>query len=202
MKHAASIITLSVFVIAILIGAGCPQHQTTLPPEKQPLYNPNQTTTPQWVFGGGGAQTKGGNKILYGVGSAPKMIDISMQRDRAINRGRAEILKIFNTYIAYMMKDYARSTTAGDMSKESYESDVIQVQKTISIGDLNGAQLADTWRDPADGTIYVQVVLDLAAVRDLLAGKGELDAKLRDYVRANAAKAFDDLEKEEAKRGK
>jgi hypothetical protein len=47
---------------------------------------------------------------------------------------------------------------------------------------------------------YVMVVLDLAAVSDIRANKGSLDAKLRDYVRANAAKAFDDLEKEEAKR--
>ena len=193
--------TIVLFLAATLLLAGCPGPSQP-PPEKQPLYNPNQTTTPDWVLRGAGAMTGDKGKVLYGVGSAPKMIDISMQRDRAINRGRAAILKIFNTYIAYMMKDYARSTTAGDMSKESYEADVLQVQKTISIGDLNGAQLADTWRDPADGTIYVLVVLDLAAVADLLSSKEGLDAKLRDYVRANAAKAFDDLEKEEAKRGK
>ena len=47
----------------------------------------------------------------------------------------------------------------------------------------------------------IEAVLDLAAIADIMANKGELDAKLRDYVRANAAKAFDDLEKEEAKRG-
>ena len=193
--------TIVLFLAATLLLAGCPGPSQP-PPEKQPLYNPNQTTTPDWVLRGAGAMTGDKGKVLYGVGSAPKMIDISMQRDRAINRGRAAILKIFNTYIAYMMKDYARSTTAGDMSKESYEADVLQVQKTISIGDLNGAQLADTWRDPADGTIYVLVILDLAAVADLLAGKEGLDAKLRDHVRANAAKAFDDLEAEEAKRGK
>ena len=186
---------------ALSLSVGCGGGPSHIPPEKQPLYNPNQTTTPDWVLRGAGAMSGDRGKVLYGVGSAPKMIDISMQRDRAINRGRTAILKIFNTYIAYMMKDYARSTTAGDMSKESYEADVLQVQKTISIGDLNGAQLADTWRDPADGTIYVLVVLDLAAVADLLAGKEGLDAKLRDYVRANAAKAFDDLEAEEAKRG-
>ncbi len=100
-----------------------------------------------------------------------------------------------------MMKDYARSTTAGDMSKESYEADVLQVQKTISIGDLNGAQIVDSWKDPADGTMYCLATLDMNAVSDLLASKKELDAKLRDYVRENATKAFDDLEKEEAKRG-
>jgi hypothetical protein len=193
--------TIALLLAAALLLAGCPGPGQP-PPEKQPLYNPEQVTAPQWVLRGAGAMTGDKGKVLYGVGSAPKMVDISMQRDRALNRGRAEILKIFNTYIAYMMKDYARSTTAGDMSKESYEADVLQVQKTVSIGDLNGAQLADTWRDPADGTIYTLVVLDLAAVTDILANKGDLDAKLRDYVRANAEKAFDDLEAEEAKRGK
>ncbi len=189
------------FLASAFLLAGCPGPSQP-PPEKQPLYNPEQTTAPDWVLRGAGAMTGDKGKVLYGVGSAPKMVDISMQRDRALNHGRRQILQIFNTYIAYMMKDYARSTTAGDMSKESYEADVLQVQKTISIGDLNGAQLADTWRDPADGTIYTLVVLDLAAVTDILANKGDLDAKLRDYVRANAEKAFDDLEAEEAKRGK
>jgi hypothetical protein len=192
--------TIVLLLAAAVLLAGCPGPSQP-PLEKQPLYNPEQPTAPDWVLRGAGAMTGDKGKVLYGVGSAPKMVDISMQRDRALNRGRRQILQIFNTYIAYMMKDYARSTTAGDMSKESYEADVLQVQKTISIGDLNGAQLADTWRDPADGTIYTLVILDLAAVTDILANKGDLDAKLRDYVRANADKAFDDLEKEEAKRG-
>jgi hypothetical protein len=60
----------------------------------------------------------------------------------------------------------------------------------------------DNWKDPADGTVYSLAVLDMGAIADILSNKGELDAKLRDYVRANAAKAFDDLESEEAKRGK
>ena len=157
--------------------------------------------SPVWVAKGSGAFTGDRGKAFYGVGSSPKMIDVSMQRDRASNRARAEILKVFNTYIAYMMKDYARSTTAGDMSKESYEADVVKVQKTISVGDLNGAQITDTWQDPADGSLYVLSVLDVAGIAGILGGKQELDAKLRDYVRANAAKTFDNLEQEEAKRG-
>lgn len=159
------------------------------------------SNAPAWVTKGSGAFTGDRGKAFYGVGAAPKMIDVAMQRDRASDRGRRGILQVFNTYIAYMMKDYARSTTAGDMSKESYEADVLQVQKTISIGDLNGAQIVDSWKDPADGTMYCLAVLDMNAVGDILAGKKELDAKMRDYVRSNAAKAFDDLEKEEAKRG-
>jgi hypothetical protein len=195
MKKIVTIISALMFVAAIgVVGSACGGDET--------LTGTSASGAPNWVLKGSGAFTGDRGKAFYGVGSAPKMIDASMQRDRANNRARRQILQIFNTYIAYMMKDYARSTTAGDMSKESYEADVLQVQKTISIGDLNGAQLADTWRDPADGTIYTLVVLDLAAVSDILANKGSLDAKLRDYVRANAEKAFDDLEAEEAKRGK
>jgi hypothetical protein len=189
MKKSISLLSAALFIASLgVIAGGCSGGQ--------PYAN-----APDWVTQGSGAFTGDRGKAFYGVGSAPKMVDKSMQRDRANNRARRDILQVFNTYIAYMMKDYARSTTAGDMSKESYEADVLSVQKTISIGDLNGAQIIDSYQDPQDSTIYSLAILDLAAVSDLLASKGELDAKLRDYVRANAAKAFDDLEKEEAKRG-
>ncbi len=187
---AASMLMVGMLALAPACGGG-----------EENIMAKTSSGAPAWVLKGSGAFTGDRGKAFYGVGSAPKMIDVALQRDRAANRARRAILQIFNNYIAYMMKDYARSTTAGDMSKESYEADVLQVQKTISIGDLNGAQIVDTWRDPADGTIYALAVLDLAAVADILANKKELDAKLRDYVRANAAKAFDELEKEEAKRG-
>ena len=198
MKRTTSIISIVMMIAALgLIGTACSDGGG-----QSALTGTTGSGAPAWVLKGSGAFTGDRGKAFYGVGSAPKMIDISMQRDRSNNRARRQILQIFNTYIAYMMKDYSRSTTAGDMSKESYEADVLAVQKTISIGDLNGAQIVDTWRDPADGTIYALAVLDLAAMSEVLAGKGELDAKLRDYVRANAAKSFDDLEKEEAKHAK
>ncbi len=195
MKKVTSAVLAVAFVLgAALVGGACGGGDSG-------LMATTSSGAPAWVLKGSGAFTGDRGKAFYGVGSAPKMVDVALQRDRSNNRARRQILQIFNNYIAYMMKDYARSTTAGDMSKESYESDVLQVQKTISIGDLNGAQIVDSWRDPADGTIYSLAVLDIAAVAELMANKGELDAKLRDYVRANAAKAFDDLEKEEAKRG-
>lgn len=195
MKNLAIILSVMVLFAAVgVVGCGGGGGQNE-------LMQTTSSGAPAWVTKGSGAFTGDRGKAFYGVGSAPKMVDVAMQRDRANNRARRAILQIFNNYIAYMMKDYARSTTAGDMSKESYEADVLTVQKTVSIGDVNGAQIVDSWKDPADGTVYSLAVLDLAAVADVMANKGELDAKLRDYVRANAAKAFDDLEKEEAKAG-
>jgi hypothetical protein len=43
------------------------------------------------------------------------------------------------------------------------------------------------------------VKLDMAAVQDGLSESKELDGKVRDYVKANAEKAFDELNAEEAK---
>jgi len=194
MKKLVTVISVLAMLAAIgLVFTACGDKATN-------SGGPAASGAPSWVLKGSGAFTGDRGKAFYGVGSAPKMIDMSMARDRSNNRARRQILQIFNTYIAYMMKDYSRSTTAGDMSKESYEADVLAVQKTISIGDINGAQIVDSWQDPADGTIYSLSVLDLAAVADIMSNKGELDSKLKDYVRANAAKSFDDLEKEEAKR--
>ena len=69
--------TIVLFLAATLLLAGCPRPSQP-PPEMQPLYNPNQTTTPDWVLRGAGAMTGDKGKVLYGVGSAPKMIDISI----------------------------------------------------------------------------------------------------------------------------
>jgi hypothetical protein len=190
--------TLSTTLSAVVIAALC---CTVVGCSKEITAADMMGSAPAWVTKGSGAFTGDRGKAFYGVGSAPKMIDAAMQRDRASDRARRGILQVFNTYIAHLMKDYARSTTAGDISNESYEADVLQVQKTISIGDLNGAQIVDSWKDPADGTMYCLATLDMNAVSDLLASKKDLDDKLRDYVRENATKAFDDLEKEEAKRG-
>jgi hypothetical protein len=122
MKKIVTIISALMFVAAIgVVGSACGGDET--------LTGTSASGAPNWVLKGSGAFTGDRGKAFYGVGSAPKMIDVSMQRDRANNRARRQILQIFNTYIAYMMKDYARSTTAGDMSKESYEADVLKATR-------------------------------------------------------------------------
>jgi hypothetical protein len=47
--------------------------------------------------------------------------------------------------------------------------------------------------------MFSLVKLDLATVKNTLDTAKELDAKVRDYVKANADKAFTDLTAEEAK---
>jgi hypothetical protein len=64
---------------------------------------------------------------------------------------------------------------------------------------LSGASPVDHWVDPSDGSMFSLVKLDLASVKATLDQAKELDPKVRDYVKANADKAFADLSVEEAK---
>jgi hypothetical protein len=154
---------------------------------------------PEWVLKGSGAFGGDEGRVFYGVGSVTGIQNPSLARTTADNRGRAEIAKIFQTYSASLMKDYAASTTAGDMTASSEEQHVEQAIKTFSAMTLSGVQMVDHWYHP-DGTVYALARLDLAALTDGLEKMKELSAEIRDHVRKNAERVHMDLEHEEEKR--
>ncbi len=161
--------------------------------------SPVMSSAPEWVNKGSGAYSGEMGKAFYGVGSASGIRNRSLARSTADQRARTEIARIFNTYVAALMKDYQRSTTAGDFSASSEEQDVTQVIKTFTKMTLSGVQIVDHWRDPSDGTIFSLAVLNLSDFENQLDKMKELDARVREYVRRNAEKAFEELEKEEMK---
>ena len=62
---------------------------------------------PTWVEGGSGALHKGEDKAFYGVGAVAGIKhDEPLAWDTAENRARAELAKNFETYSAYLMRDY------------------------------------------------------------------------------------------------
>ena len=63
---------------------------------------------------GSGAFSEKSDKSFYGVGSVVGCVERTAGVDTAENRSRAEIAKTFEAYTAYLMRDYAASTTAGD----------------------------------------------------------------------------------------
>ena len=167
--------------------------------KKSPIAN----NAPDWVNKGTGAmKDKDGKQVFYGVGSVQGVRNIPMARTAADDRGRGEIAKIMNSYVTSLTKDYMASITAGDMSKSSEEQMVSQTLKNFAKFTLHGSVPIDHWVDRSDPTsniVYSLVKLDMAAVQASLAESKELDAKVRDYVKANAEKAFDELSAEEAK---
>ncbi|MBM4355489.1 MAG: hypothetical protein FJ109_17155 [Deltaproteobacteria bacterium] len=154
---------------------------------------------PKWVVRGSGAFEEGGKKIFFGVGMVNGIGNKALARSTAENRARADLGKIFRTYSASLMRDYMASTTAGDMTASAEEQHVDQAIKTFSKITLSGVMIVDHWQDPSDGTVYALARLDLAEFGGALEKMKELDAKTRDFVRANADKAFYRLAAEEQK---
>lgn len=162
--------------------------------------SPIANNAPEWVNKGSAAmKDKDGKQVFYGVGIAQGIRNRGLAVSAADDRGRAELAKIMNSYVTSLTKDYMASITAGDMTKSSEEQMVSNTMKNFAKFTLHGSVPVDHWKDPADGTLFSLVKLDMAAVQQSLSESKELDAKVRDYVKANAEKAFDELAAEEAK---
>ena len=155
---------------------------------------------PNWVKKGSGAFNEKSDKSFYGVGSVVGVRNEPLAWDTAENRSRAEIAKTFETYTAYLMRDYAASTTAGDFSRNSEEQNIERAVKTFSAVTLNGVKPMDRYKDEKSGIYYVLTKLSLEDMKNNLEQAKELNGQVRDFVRKNADRLFDRLEKEEDKR--
>lgn len=154
---------------------------------------------PAWVKKGSGVYNEKDSKSFYGVGAVVGVKNEPLAWDAAENRARAELTKSFQTYTAYLMRDYAASTTAGDFSKTAEEQNIERAIKTFSSATLSGIRPIDRYKDEKTGTYYVLTKLSFKEMQDALEQTKELNAQVRDYVRKNSEKVFDKLEKEEDK---
>jgi 3-deoxy-D-manno-octulosonic acid (KDO) 8-phosphate synthase len=185
--------TRMLLVVAVAVLAGCGGKQALMPKE-----------TPAWVIKGSGAFKDSGENVFYGVGSVTGINNKPLAVTSAENRARAEVAKVFETYSASLMRDYAASTTGGAAitaeTPTSEEQYVEQTVKTFSAVTLSGVMIVDRWEDPNDATIYSLARLDLKKFEDQVKKMQELNANVKAYVKENAERAFDDLAAEEERR--
>jgi hypothetical protein len=165
-----------------------------------PVLGVHPDGTPKWVNRGSGAFDGQYGKCFYGVGILTGVQNEGLARQAVDNRARGEIAKMFDLYVAAMMKDYQRSTTAGDFKASAEEQDIVSAQKTITEVTLRGVEVRDHWRDPQTGTLYALALLDMNGIMKGLSDANQLNARVRDYVRANARRAFEDMDRELQKR--
>lgn len=156
---------------------------------------------PDWITKGGGAftdpNTKG--KVFYGVGSASGIKNMSLLRSTADNRARNDIAKVFQVYTSSLQKDYLATTTAGDPNKVSEEQNVELAIKTVTAMTLNGVQIVDHWQHPATLEYFSLARINMEEFKDTMEKAKELDQKVKEYVKQNADKLHDQLEKQEQK---
>src|SRR6478672_2002382 len=151
---------------------------------------------PKWVKEGSSFN----DKAFYGVGAVNGVKNEPLAWEAAQNRARAEVARNFETYTAYLMRDYAASTTAGDFTRNTEEQNIERAIKTVTTTTLSGVRPIERYKDEKTGTYYVLTKLNLEEMKNNLEQAKELNAQVRDYVRKNADKLFERLEKEEDKR--
>ena len=153
---------------------------------------------PKWVKTG--TYKPDETKAFYSMGEVMGIHNEPLAWDAAENRARAQMVKVLSTYTAYLMRDYAASTAALDFKRTAEEQNVEVATKTFAAMTLNGVRPVDRYKDEKKGIYYVVVKMELNDVKDMLMQSKELNAQMRDYVRKNADRAFERLEKEEQKR--
>lgn len=155
-------------------------------------------STPKWVKTGSYKPDEA--KAFYSMGEVMGIRNEPLAWDAAENRARAQMVKILSTYTAYLMRDYAASTAASGLVKTAEEQHVEVATKTFAAATLNGVRPVDRYKDEKKGIYYVVVKMELDDVKDMLTQSTELNSQMRDFVRKNADRAFERLEKEEQKR--
>lgn len=182
-----------IFFTGLVLLTGCASKKITT---TTPIQEWN---APKWVVKGSGAFGGERGKVFYGVASALGVQNTSLLRSTAENRARNEVAKVFQFYTASLMKDYIASTMAGDVKVTAEEQHVEEAIKTVTAMTLSGVEIVDHWQHPATAELFALARLDLEAFKDNLEKVKELDAKVKDYIRKNAERLHEQLEKEEKK---
>jgi hypothetical protein len=170
--------------VAVLAGCG----------GNQAVQGPGSSNKPAWIDKGRAAFQGDEAKYIYGVGIVSGIQNVSLATQTADSRARNEVAKNLKVTVQSVLRDYMASTTAGDFKKSSEEQYVESTGQSITDMALSGVEIIDHWKDPSDGTLYALAKLAPADLSKNLDSMKELDAQVRDYVKANADKAFANME--------
>ncbi len=150
---------------------------------------------PKWVDAGGSAFK---DKAFYGVGVASNISSVGLRRSTADAQARAELAKIFTSRVLNLVKNYEGSTNDG--SKEAAEAHRQEATKVFTEMELAGVEIVDRFFDLEQKTQYSLARLDPDAFEGQLERLDRLGARSKEIIRANARKAFDELDAESARR--
>ena len=154
---------------------------------------------PDWVTKGSAA-FKDGKKVLYGVGLAEQIRSEALRRTTADNRAINEVSKQISTMSTSLMRDYMSSAAATEAEKTSGEQYIENTVKTFSSNTLSGVKIIDRYDDGK--VTYSLAALDLADLKSMTDQVNQLSSQVKEYIKANADKAFDKLDAEQTKQGK
>jgi hypothetical protein len=169
--------TLSVLFLVLALGA-C-SSKTTIESDM------GLDDAPDWVNEGTQAVSDDDGRLIHGVGMAPAMGDVSLQKATADNRARAEIARVLSTFVDAVINDYTAST--GDVADLNVER---EIRSTTQLT-LSGARILGHWKDENTGDVYAFAELDMDAVDKSLETATALSDAFKGHYKENADANFD-----------
>lgn len=146
---------------------------------------------PDWVNEGTNILNSKDGRLFHGIGSAPKLGDLELQRSTAENRARSEVARILSSYMDVVSKDFIASSAAGS-SAETQQSVSRSIENVTRVN-LTGAKIIANWRDDKNGTIYSLAELDMKSVKDILKNTQDMNADLRNHIEQHGDTIFDNI---------
>jgi hypothetical protein len=149
---------------------------------------------PDWVNKGTAYVSSQDGRLFHGVGSAGPMGEASLQRATADDRARAEVARIFSSYLDVVSNDYQSAAKSGTLSVS--EEAVSRQIKNLTKVNLSGAKIVARWQDPKSHYVYSIAELDIKAVKDNVAATQDMNEDVRRYLTGHADNIFDRVAKE------
>lgn len=146
---------------------------------------------PDWVRRESGAFNDG-ERVFYGVGSASGIADASLRRETATARARAAVAQSVQAQMQALVESYQSSI--GDTRQSEAGQSIEATLRQYTDQSLTGVRIVNYWEDPRSMTLFALARLDLAQVAETIERAGQLDARVREFIRANAQRAFDRMD--------
>jgi hypothetical protein len=149
----------------------------------------NISGAPDWVNEGTNILKDKDGRLFHGVGFAPVMGDMSLQKSTADNRARAEVARVLSSYMNVVSKDYVESVGTGEQQElsQAISHDI----ENITQVNLTGAKIIGNYRDEKSNTIYSIAELDMKHVKGILDNVDNMNAGFRDYIKSQGDNIFD-----------
>jgi hypothetical protein len=139
---------------------------------------------PDWVNEGTHAISDDDGRLIQGMGMAPPMGDLSLQKGTADSRARAEIARVLSSYIETTLNDYTAS--ASGQLDASVEREI----KTQTKLALSGAKIMGHWKNDDTGDIFSFAELDMEAVDKTLEAATSLSEGFQKYYSQQEISGF------------
>lgn len=155
---------------------------------------------PDWVNKGTAYVNDKDGRLFHGVGSAAPMGDASLQRSTADDRARAEVARIFSSYLDVASRDYQAASRSGE-DKVAEEAVSRQIKNLTQVN-LSGARIVARWLDSRTKTVYAIAELDIKEVKGTVAAVRDMNTDVRRYLESNAENIFDRASQEQSSQEK